>query len=538
MKISKVKKTIAMLMIVALIATICVIFAACDNAKVRTVHISTFEDLINAKKQYGNSSNPVNAILDNDIDCNFQEVDFSHELEYDSYEFGTYSYGVFGFYNSFDGNGHTIKNIIAPYSLFGTSREVKNLTIDNATISTNGYFGSIILTKGYYHSETKGHLFNVHQVVDKGSKISNVHVKNSKLSFTERDSDINGRVGIFAACAAEGADGEYEAYKRGDVEITNCTATNVTIEAVGTKTQAFGGDNYLNVGAISGTAGVKTENCVIDNCKISAESKDPYNYLQVAGLFGNKPKNANISGCAVKNTEITATASWYNDGTFGFKVTSDVYVGGLVGTCHAGNVSSSYSSENTINVVCTGAYRVGGLAGYNNAAISQCYAINNTMSMRGRMEKDNETNNRYAGGLVAETDSGATYMSSYAFGNSISDPDGANLQERESYQAGFIAIGENALIMNCAAAGTKFSPEPSQAKRDEFSTTVFSKDYLDTSINYIYPDEDIYDIRNVNKCTIVTKLSDFYDPAKMKEMLALTDSRWVFKENSLPVFNF
>lgn len=503
------KKLSAVAIVLMFVAT-CFVFAGCSLFdKLTAKHVSTLEELKSAGGKL--------VVLDNDIDGNFANLD-------------TLIGGV-----TFDGQGHTISNLLVSNQENGLfkSTTVKNVTLENITLSATGIFAGIVAGYGR-----------------EGMVIDNVHVVNSKIIANQKESKSHIFVGgIVGSCIDY--HNEYKDPIRGDhwnnaksplsernnFDILNCTVDGLEVEVTGKS-----GSADIYVGGIAGIVTANITGCWVKNSTLTAESKLPYNEIFMGGITSYLCGTATMEACYTENNTFNATASYYSEGTFGYQITSNLVLGGAVGVsegnafwAEGSKVKACYSSDNTLNAYSTGQYYVGGFAGQLNSISSHSYSANNEIVCKGRRSGDKESANRYAGGFAGVALNGSSFLSCYAFGNSIADEAATSLQSKECRHGGFFGVGETKVVANfCAAGNTTFATEESNAKQDEFCPTTINV----TATNcYITTNADANEVANVNGCALKS-LDDWYNPATIRAMLNLSDTRWVISSDKLPYLKF
>ena len=210
--------------------------------------------------------------LDNDVNLNGVEWT----------PIGDYRFSANRFCGTFDGLGQTISNLKitkktdkndsnkSSYGFFGNMEgTVKNLTIENASVSSYAYTGALI-----------GRL--------NGGTVENCHVKNSEVSNTYWQGGI-----LIGQINSEGSSIESK--------VLNCTVSNSSITSKSA------------VGAISGPAtftkggSALFENCVVENCQVLQQGSFGGSYDKYFGsLFGyievDNESVVNINGCTANNT--------------------------------------------------------------------------------------------------------------------------------------------------------------------------------------------------------------------------------------------
>lgn len=152
--------------------------------------------------------------------------------------------GATQFMGTFDGNGHTISNLLinntdesgnCSSGLFGwlNSATVKNLNINTATVTGHHNVGVVA---GYLETD--------------GCTIENVHVSNANISCISVNNDANGdKCGGIVGHAGNGG-----------VSVKNCTVSNATISAGRDAGQVVGAALEANVTGCSATNVTVTAN--------------------------------------------------------------------------------------------------------------------------------------------------------------------------------------------------------------------------------------------------------------------------------------
>ena len=493
------------IVIIATLAVSCVILASCSLFD-KSIHISTFEDL---QQAHGGK-----LVLDNDIDGNYASINPIVA-------------------NRLDGNGHTISNFVVSTTttggIFTTNScllaSVKNVTFENVTVNTTSAYRVGLIVE-YAQSDLV---------------IENVHVKDCKIVAEQGsksdDLFVGGLVGSCNGNPKNSPVNESQSYSnlevyRNKFDIINCSVDGLDVKVTGKSNASK--DIYF--GGIASVVTRDVTGCAVSNCNFTVESQSPSNELYIGGIASYVCTTGSIEGCYVENTTFNANAKWYNEGTFGYRITSKVTLGGLFAKSEGvisgqkgSSVKACYSANNTLNVSSTGAYCVGGISGRSNSAISHCYSSNNTIACKGRLKADNERAMRYAGGVTGYAVGATSYLSCYAYGNIISDADGVSLQSKECRQGGFLGGAESTVMTNyCAVGNTKF--EASGAKKDGFCNSSIK---ATTSTCYVSQETFSYDVNSTNVCTYVDE-EVLFDFSTIGTTLNLTDSRWVKSADKLP----
>jgi len=255
------------------------------------------------------------------------------------------------FTGNFDGNGHKIANLnigsttnsYKSLGLFATNEgTISNLTVEAGTISGGDSTDNIGILVGY----------------NNGGKISNCTTSGT---ITE-GSNVGG---IAGESSNEGA-------------ISNCQSSYIIDES----------SSYEYVGGIAGTASGDISNCIftgtldnvncsyaggivgsasgdISNC-IFTGTLDNVNCSYTGGIAANL-NNGNITNCA-NLSDINIKRKHYDY----------TYIGGITGYSNSGKISNCYNKANISSSTDTSvyySYYMGGLIGYNKAAVENCFSI-------------------------------------------------------------------------------------------------------------------------------------------------------------------
>jgi len=269
--------------------------------------------------------------------------------------------GLHLFDATFDGGNHKISNLsISPgkssysaiFGVVGESATVKNLTIENITVSTTGITPAALASMSY------GKIDNCHVInadintpnraaaglVGIGGNISNCTVKNSKIY------------------AGEGFAGGIVAQLNGPISNSSVTGTAITVALV----------NYQGTptGGIVGAANAYN----IDRCYFQGEiyGRLSQQYTRIGGIAGL------LNGGAITNC--------YATGMFSPVLGENSITGGIVGASY-GNVENCYSAINIYNPKSSFSGGIAGMSMYskdsNTGVISvgtykNCYTASST----------------------------------------------------------------------------------------------------------------------------------------------------------------
>ncbi len=500
------RKFVVSVMIITLLVTMCLIcFAACGGEE-KPKHIKSYEDF-EKYKGYGK------LVLDADIDCN-----------YESLRIGAYE---------FDGQGHTISNVVNSDSIFiqydppltfkekmwgreskNLSFKVSNLNLKNITVNNeNAQYLAIVLS-------------NVRQYGSENYVIQNVHLADSQViaSFNEADKSMYVG-GIYGGDQV--------------INLVDCSVENVTVQATGpSKNNMFVED--MSVGALAGMATLNVTNCRASHCKISATSLLPLYDVNAGALIGLGADGNTFINCVASDNEVTVNANYYSRSeAIAYASTPTVYAGGIVGNLYTDNnksaygvLETSYAQNNKIDVSCTGDYYIGGLAGWLNGTVRQCYSAGNNFSGHNRYEDDKNDCERVIGGLAGKFTIG-TVTSSFSYGNIMQDTTYEKETDslaKEIYLGGFVGAGISVSnILQCAAVNNEMHCG-SGGHRDNFGTV--QKSTMEKTSCYVTLDEDY---TNSAGCAVLEQ--DQWLGDNFKSLLNLRSTLWVFEEQKLPRLN-
>ena len=201
---------------------------------------------------------------------------------------------------TFDGNNHTIENMVCKRAdvagLIGYtySATVKNVTIKNATISSNHFAAGIVAWVNNLAGNTK-----------KPFVVENCHVLNSAITSTpelvngayDNGDKVGGLIG--AAWISRGS-----AINEG-TKIANCSVKNTTVKA------------YRDLGGLFGLAeGVYAENCVLENVTVEQDLTNGYKDevpTTVGAVIGRDVGNNVINGYEYVSTAAALAAALTSD---------------------------------------------------------------------------------------------------------------------------------------------------------------------------------------------------------------------------------
>ena len=286
---------------------------------------------------------------------------------------------------NFDGDSHTISNFscsgVAYPSLFGVLHgSVKNLVVDNATITAGGNTAGVIA--GYIGSSS-GALGSV-----SGVTVSNSTVTGSKqrlggfAGYATKVSGVISDCHVINTRVSSSADRVGGLFGQVDesIDIAGCSAEAVTVEGT------------INIGGLIGVCYGNLTNCTSSGTVTSSNTTSNAD-IGLGGLVGFfQGASSTISKCS--------------SSVFANQTSNGRDIGGLIGKMLEGTVEKSFATGNA-----NGQQRnVGGLIGLvsnsGTSTIRDCYATGNV------------TANAYAGGFIGLYEQGAAEISNcYATGD-------------------------------------------------------------------------------------------------------------------------
>ena len=285
---------------------------------------------------------------------------------------------------NFDGDGHTISNFscseVAYPSLFGVLHgSVKNLTVDNATITAGGNTAGVIA--GYIGSSS-GALGSV-----SGVTVSNSTVTGSKqrlggfAGYATKVSGVISDCHVINTSVSSSADRVGGLFGQVDesIDIAGCSAEAVIVQGT------------FNIGGLIGVGYGRVVNCTSSGTITSSNTTKDAD-IALGGLVGYVDKASSIiSKCS---SSVVAD-----------QTTNGRDIGGLVGKIISGAIEKSFATGNVAGIQ----RNVGGLVGLvtsGSATIRDCYATGNV------------TANAYSGGLIGLYEKGTAVISNcYATGD-------------------------------------------------------------------------------------------------------------------------
>lgn len=343
------------------------------------------------------------------------------------------------FSGTFNGNGHTIKNLYLNHDLrdtglFGYVRDaaIENLIISGAKVIGNNFAGGLA-SRGVNSS-----FINIHVEADVTSSnysgilvgavertvFQSIRVSGSaegiivggmtgRARFIEAD-DIHAEVKVYGRDFSGGLIGMLWATTQEQQAISNCSSNSETVSVEGSAGGIIGIDlrsefnsepliqNCTSAGSVTGTAAGGIAGRGAFHIRNSTSSADVYGSLFAGGLIG-ATNSVDLKKVSIYRSGNTGNIS-IDDTQCGL---SDGNVGGLVGRARNVHIAKSYS-EGTI----AGRNGVGGLIGEMfNGSISESFATGDISACA------------YSGGLVGFIWNNAAIQNSYSLGSVSSDND-------------------------------------------------------------------------------------------------------------------
>ena len=201
---------------------------------------------------------------------------------------------------TFNGNGYTIKNMVcngtdvAGLVGYTYSGSVKNVTLENATITSNHFAAGIVAWVNNLPGNTKVPFV-----------LENCHVLNSTISSTpelvngayDNGDKVGGLIGA-AWFTSTGVRNE-------GTKVANCSVKNTTIKA------------YRDLGGLFGLAqGVYAENCVVENVTVEQDLTNGYKDevpTTVGQVIGRDSGYNVVNGCEYISTAADLAAALTSD---------------------------------------------------------------------------------------------------------------------------------------------------------------------------------------------------------------------------------
>lgn len=381
------KKRICILIAVILSAFgMSALFAACDEEE-KVTNVSTAEEFLSSR---GTVS------LQNDIDFNYATL-------------SRFSTGIV-----VRGNNFKLSNAVVTGSGYVFGLGTENLTVENfdVTVPNATSFGFIADAISYGVVGGKKNTFKVN--------IENVHIKNCKVTVNIHAPDYSSNPNCIGGLIGYVHSSGYDLSENSAVKFTNCSVEGLEINTtapVTTSVYKQAGPIYVG-GLVGRGVYVKMDGCHAKDCTLNTTAGDTYDYIRTGGLIGYMEKGGDLSHCYVRNCKISAKAKIYTSSLFD-NTTSVTRVGGLAGSSEENTkINTCYSEGNTITSDCSGGCYMGGLAGFANCSVTQSYAVNNSMVIKGRLENDGGSKEFYIGGISGFA-GGVLISSSFAFGNTV-----------------------------------------------------------------------------------------------------------------------
>lgn len=335
---------------------------------------------------------------------------------------------VNAFVGNFDGNGHTISHLTINDSsgrgsigLFGNvylnghggPRSIRNVTVENASITTNRFTGS-----GYV-GVLAGQVIGDGSIAD-CTVSGTIHCREAydnvlaggMFGFLNPTTGSTDKIyltvdGCFADVVIMGAPlyaGGFAGYLGSCGKIINCGSAGDITMTEPYENMPYTGGFIGSIETMNGT--VSIESCYATG-DVSLTSSSEKTMACAGGFLGGidiPTKTASIQGC-MSSGDVTVTAS---------EDINMVLVGGFIGNGAQSpvlTVANSYSTgdvtaANGTNVLC------GGFIGYGASTAKYCYSLGNVTSKNGKT-------NAWAFGFSGYTVSGANFTNCYALGMSM-----------------------------------------------------------------------------------------------------------------------
>jgi hypothetical protein len=343
-------------------------------------------------------------LLMNDIDASATET-WNYDITSNTF-FGFEPIGAYNatpFTGSFDGGGFTISNLYinrttdTGHGFFGyvggTAKEIKNLTIKDANITTDYYAG---ILAAYLHGTMT---------------VTNVHV--SGIITATGNGQVGGLAGwnttsIFSTCSASvsimrsgiplNQTAGFAAYVSGST-FTSCW-TEGSISVSGTATSG----NPVTGGFVATTY---TSPCTFTSCYsnvsiIDTVVRESPVITILGGFIGKETAGSGFSLCHSSGSVISDCNTY------------QVYAGGFVGYMQAGNTLYQSAALGIVKIIgqCSVDSYVGGFVGLQSSAvaISNCYAQGDVC------ENINYPLNKSIGGFSGYTSTGTLLTNCYSTG--------------------------------------------------------------------------------------------------------------------------
>ena len=296
------------------------------------------------------------------------------------------------FLGTLDGAGHKITNLTVYntetfysglFSVIGSTGSVKNLTLENASVSGTNYVGIIA---GWS-------LGSITDCTVSGT-VTYIAANGYKVFVGGIAGRAEGNVdGCSATVNLTVTDAEAETYAGGIVgylSFESSSSSPLTLTASGTANVS--GEGYTV--CIGGLVGYISSNINLSNCHTEMQiTVTGGGYTYAGGLVGSNRLDTTITD-SYATGNVSAIDSSYS------------YAGGLVGDSLRTTIADSYATGDVSAASDDDSY-VGGLAGHGNLRITDSYATGDVSAA--------SDDNSYVGGLVG--DGHGTITDSYATGN-------------------------------------------------------------------------------------------------------------------------
>ena len=336
---------------------------AAENAAVK--EIATAEDLIAISNDLAGSY-----VLTADIDLsgyeNFPMIG-CYMMDEKSAE-GEDPVAAYAFTGSFDGNGHTISNLVIDatadethffgvglFPCVGEGGVVKNLTVKDIRVKGNMLVGGVV---GYAFHCTVDNVDLT--AADRNSVESTMVMAGGVIGGLTCSSCVNCDVENTDIIAAPGGNSGILGGGFSKPVLENCTVRNSTLTAALGAVPAFGMTEGAWIGGLTGCVNLDdynpdewyVKNCAVTDSKITVSGKGSY-VGGLTGACGNvlagpDAKRMQISGCTAENVEISITdgipfVGGFVGGGFSEGGTPQSF---LIDSCKAVNVKIATDAEN------------------------------------------------------------------------------------------------------------------------------------------------------------------------------------------------
>ena len=338
------------------------------------------------------------------------------------------------FMGAFNGAEHKIINLTVYntetfysglFSVIGSTGCVKNLTLENASVSGTNYAGIIAgwslgsITDCTVSGKVERLAANGYKVFVggiAGRAEGNVNGCSSSVNLTVSEANADTYAGGIV----------------GYLSFKSSSSSPLTLSASGNASISCGGSVY-----VGGLAGYTSSTLYLSKCytemQITSTTSSSYSSAYAGGLVGYCYSNVTISDSyATGAVTATSVSSLYI-----------AYAGGLVGYCYSNvTISDSYATGAVTATSQSSSAYAGGLVGYGSSVtISDSYAT-------GDVTATNSSSSAYAGRLVGYCDNSVTISDSYATGDVT-----ATSSSSSASAGGLVGYGSSVTISDSYATG-------------------------------------------------------------------------------------